>query len=101
MFELVIFNPDGTRYWTAYFNTRADAEKWLAEEQTRLYWNPDYTSVITDKTPPKPTPEELAEQQANEKKRIDAKERLKKVDWVKIKGDPTLIAIVKDLVDGN
>lgn len=101
MFELVILKPDGTNYWTACFNTRAEAEAWLAEEKTRSYWNPQYTHTITDKTPPKPTPEELAEQAAAEKKRVDAKARLKQIDWLKIKGDPTLVAIVKDLVEGT
>lgn len=101
MFELVILKPDGTKYWTACFNTRAEAEAWVKEEQTRSYWSAKFTFTITDKTPPKPTTAELAEQKANEKKRLDAKERLKQIDWLKIKGDPTLVAIVKDLVEGN
>lgn len=63
MFELTITKPDGSTYWIERFPTQAAAQKWLGEEITRKYWNPDFVCQIVDKTPPPkpaPTPEELA-----------------------------------------
>lgn len=48
MFNLIIYKPDGSIYWKDYFNTRAESEKWLAVEQTRDYWNKDFTHELID-----------------------------------------------------
>lgn len=50
MITLTILNPDNTVYWTECFNTREENDRWLAEEQTRPYWNPDFIVQITDNT---------------------------------------------------
>ena|ERR1044072_6065533 len=55
MFRLIIKNPDGTVYWRESFNNREDLDEWLAEEQTRPYWNPGFTTDIQDLTPPPPS----------------------------------------------
>lgn len=67
MFELTIRRQDGTVYWVEHFNDLASAQKWIAEEQTRPYWNNSYTYQIVDRTPPPKTPEEIA---AEETKRL-------------------------------
>lgn len=59
MFELIIRKKNGDIYWIERFSSLQDAQEWLTEEQTRPYWNPEYESEITDKTPPPPTQDEL------------------------------------------
>ena len=59
MFELTIKKENGDTYWVERFNTLAAAQKWIAIEQTRSYWDPAYTYEIVDKTPPPPTQDEL------------------------------------------
>lgn len=50
MITLKIFNPDQTPYWTCYFNTIEEKDAWLAEEETRPYWNPEFTLQVLDNT---------------------------------------------------
>ena len=38
-------------YWIEYFNSLEDAQKWIDEEQTRPYYNIDFTYEIIDQTP--------------------------------------------------
>lgn len=35
---LTIKRPDGSLYWTEYFNSEADAIRWLETEMNRPYW---------------------------------------------------------------
>lgn len=52
MFKLTIKRADGTTYWIERFNRRVDLDAWLADEQTRPYWDSDFTTEIEDITPP-------------------------------------------------
>jgi hypothetical protein len=56
MFELIIRAADGSIYWSERFNSQSEAQKWLAEEQTRKYWKPEFTTQIIDHTPSRPAP---------------------------------------------
>lgn len=56
MFELTIKRADGSTYWSCDFNSRREAEAWLAEERTRPYWVSEYATEILDKTSPPPPP---------------------------------------------
>lgn len=38
MIKLTITRPDGSIYWTEHFNSQAECNNWLTEEQTRPYW---------------------------------------------------------------
>lgn len=50
MITLSIRKANGDLYWTEYFNTKVDCDKWLAEEQTRPYWDINFQVTIDDKT---------------------------------------------------
>ncbi|MCK4609472.1 MAG: hypothetical protein KAT71_08315 [Gammaproteobacteria bacterium] len=65
MYKLEIKRQDGSTYWIEYFNTQADADSWLAKEQTRKYWSQDFSSSVVYEGP---TPEEIA---AKEQAEID------------------------------
>jgi ribosomal protein L29 len=54
MLKLEIKKVDDSVYWVEYFNIQADVDKWIAEEQTRPYWDKSFTYTIvdiSDKTP--------------------------------------------------
>jgi hypothetical protein len=59
MIKLVIKQADGSVYWTEHFNLLSDLNKWLNEERNRPYWKQDFTTEMTDLTPPPPTQAEL------------------------------------------
>jgi hypothetical protein len=42
MVELIIKNPDGSVYFRMFFNSVAEKNAWLKEEQTRPYWKSDF-----------------------------------------------------------
>lgn len=85
MSTLTIFRADGSVYWTEYFNDRASAQAWLAEEQTRPYWDPGFTYTITE--PSAPTAEELAALAlAQVRAQRDAK--LSACDWTQLTDAP-------------
>lgn len=48
MIYLFILKADGSLYWKESFNDRADADKWLEEEQTRLYWDKEFKVSLLD-----------------------------------------------------
>jgi hypothetical protein len=48
MVKLTILKPDGSHYWCEHFNSRAECDKWLAQETTRPYWKVDFTYSIED-----------------------------------------------------
>lgn len=50
-FTLKITKANGEHYWTDYFNTIDDLNKWLDEEKTRPYWQQDFQIEIIDTTP--------------------------------------------------
>ncbi len=52
MWKLVIENADGTSYWTEHFSSEQELNKWLDTERTRPYWKSEFTTEITDITPP-------------------------------------------------
>lgn len=52
MIVLTILKADGSTYWVEHFNTMADANRWIAEEQTRPYWDATWTYTIVDNTVP-------------------------------------------------
>lgn len=52
MIVLTISRADGSTYWVEHFNTIADANRWIAEEQTRPYWDATWTYTILDNTVP-------------------------------------------------
>lgn len=83
MVILVITKSDLSPYWTEHFNDLASCNRWLAEEQTRPYWDKTYISTITDLTPPDPTPAEVAALAA---KRAATAARVAKITAAKGKG---------------
>lgn len=48
--ELIIKRADGSVYWRDGFNSREEAERWLASEQTRPYWDPLFTVEHVDRS---------------------------------------------------
>jgi hypothetical protein len=52
MITLTIKRQDGSTYWTEYFNSQPECDAWIAEEQTRSYWDKTYTYASVDNTPP-------------------------------------------------
>lgn len=40
--KLKIKKSDGSIYWTTYFSSMDALNAWVAEEQTRPYWDPTY-----------------------------------------------------------
>jgi len=46
--------------WECYFDKRTQADKWLAEEQTRPYWDKYESYEITGEDTPDPNQEEEA-----------------------------------------
>jgi hypothetical protein len=63
-YKLTIKNPDNSVYWVEHFKTEAEKNKWLAEEQTRPYWNPSFTTEVEVLTNPTPTQQEIDQQEA-------------------------------------
>ncbi len=55
MFRLIIKRADASIYWTEHFNSLNELNLWLAKEQLRPYWLQEYTTEITDLTPPPPS----------------------------------------------
>lgn len=80
MLKLVISKGDGTHYWTEHFKTKDELDLWLAEEQTRKYWEKDFSWVITDLSLKKEEIDRIAKQR---KDREDAFKKAKD-DIVKI-----------------
>ena len=52
---LEIKNADLSHYWTAYFNSQEECDKWLEEEKSRPYWKEDFIVEVIDTTPPPPS----------------------------------------------
>lgn len=46
--QLKIYKPDGSIYWIEHFNSTTELQRWLDEEKTRPYWNPEYTHEIVN-----------------------------------------------------
>lgn len=61
MTELTLFDPNGAPYWTQIFEDSFSCDIWLAEEQTKPYWNPLNSWNIQYIGP---TPEQIAEHEA-------------------------------------
>lgn len=97
MFKLTIRRADGSIYWQDAFNSLEAAHSWLKDEKTRSYWQAEYVAEVTDATPIIDTSKEI-ERLAREKRSREASVRLNNIDWLTIKGDATLIAVVKDLI---
>lgn len=51
MITLTIFKKDGSVYWVEHFNSKAEADKWIAEEKTRPYYGKDWTVEIVEPAP--------------------------------------------------
>lgn len=65
IYEITIRRADGSLYWADGFNSKAEAEKWLAVERTRPYWDESFTVEHIDRA------QEYADQAAaNEAARI-------------------------------
>ncbi len=82
-FKLDITNPDGTHYWTEFFNDKESADKWLEEEKTRPYWNVGNTYEILEEAKHVATQEEIQAEDDSKvkiKKIKDAKDALKNID---------------------
>lgn len=50
MIILIIKRADDSVYWKEVFQSQQEADKWLAEEQTRKYWDDTYTYEFIDNT---------------------------------------------------
>lgn len=44
--RLKIKRQDGSTYWTEHFSSIESLNAWLAEEQTRFYWDNTWTTEI-------------------------------------------------------
>lgn len=77
MFQLVIKRPDGSIYWTEYFNSMAELNRWLEQEKTRDYWKSDYTTEIKDNSPKPPSQAELDEVASKNAQIKNLKQRVK------------------------
>lgn len=81
MITLTILKQDGSLYWTEYFNDMPKAQAWLAEEQSRSYWDKTYAANFIDNTPPEPTEVEKAQNEA----KVAAQLTLMKTDYIVLK----------------
>ena len=104
MIKLTIKKADGSSYWDEYFNDVAAAEKWLAVEKTRKYWNESYLHTLIDLDPFDPVEEQkkqdaIAKKQQREQKRLDRITALKNLDWSSAKTIADLKPILKVLVE--
>lgn len=86
MITLTITRADGSLYWHEVFNDRVSADAWIAEEQTRPYWDASWTYTITE--PPAPTQADLTAQ-ALAQVRIARDAKLASCDWTQL-GDAPL-----------
>lgn len=50
MITINITDGKGKPYWTEYFQTRPEAARWLNTEQSRPYWQKDFSVEILDDT---------------------------------------------------
>lgn len=78
-FTLLIKNKDGSPYWTDYFETKADLNAWLAEEQKRPYWKKDFVVDVIDDSAAVEEIEKKAKEnlEANQKKAADLQASIK------------------------
>lgn len=61
MIILTIKKDKDTTYWVERFKDQNSADKWLAEEMTKPYWDKLYTYSFEDDSP---TPREIADFEA-------------------------------------
>lgn len=47
-YKLEIKKGDGSTYWIEHSSIQGFLEKWVAEEQTRPYWQQNFTYSITE-----------------------------------------------------
>ncbi len=99
MISLIIKKANGDHYWKESFSNKADCDKWLAEEQTRPYWDPNFQVTIDDRTAIEEARRLESIAQAQEKNRIrsELKEYLKNLD--KAEKLPDLIDNLKKLAE--
>lgn len=104
-FELTIKNPDGSVYWTKDFNTRLELNTWLKEEQSRPYWKKDFAVEVIDNTEALDKIEAdrqariQAEDQAETKKRSDARAAVKVFKDKPSKTVADVVKLLEALVD--
>lgn len=55
-FRLEIKRTDATIYWVEHFKTKEDGDRWLAEEQTRPYWDKSFIPTFIELADPPPNP---------------------------------------------
>ena len=95
MIVLTILNADGNVMWVQHFNDMESCDKWIAEEQTRSYWNPSNTYTVQDN---RPTPEQLAQLEQQMIADKEAREQLKQSAKAKLKAlgltDEEVLAIL-------
>ena len=103
MIKLTIKNGDESVRWVENFNDRASADKWIAEEQTRNYWKPEFSFVTEEILPRQPSAQEFADAKAkDDQEKLDdllrkaAKTRINSSDLSKIK-DADIRTILTDI----
>lgn len=93
---------DGQKlYWSQAFGSRAEAESWLAIERTRPYWKSKFTITLTDNDAEEKAKDDAlkaADKAAADLKK-EKRDRMKAIDWSKVKTFEDLKPIIKDLVD--
>lgn len=82
MSRLTILRADGSTYWVEHFDDRAFADAWLAEEQTRPYWDPAWSVSIVDEAP------SLIAMPAMDQLRAERDRRLAACDWTQLPDSP-------------
>lgn len=104
-FELKIKNPDGSPYWLERFNSKADLNRWLKEEQTRPYWKKDFQVEVVDNTEALAKIEAdaraaaEAEDQAQKKKRKEARQAVKAFREKPTKTVADLVKLLEALIE--
>lgn len=79
MFNLIIYKEDGSVYWSEYFDSRNELNKWLDVEKTRHYWDSKFTHQVIDNSP-------TQQQKDDEQAAIDAVKLAKKTQRNAIRG---------------
>jgi hypothetical protein len=77
LITLTIKKPDGSHYWTEYFNDQKSCDMWLEDEKLRPYWDAKFVCTTVDDAPPKKSDKQLAD----EKAKAQATAYLYSTDW--------------------
>lgn len=101
MVTVTIKRADGSEYFKSYFNSLADAEKWIAEEKTRPYYQKEFTVEVDDKTAEAQAVDQAISDQvkAAEDRKKAIRQRLRDFDLSRINTLAELKLVLKEILD--